>query len=390
MEDSSLCATMDALTSAVLFRFSDLSPPPALAANQQPGSSSYWTNKTGLVPFRKASHVPATTTGPDGALLPRCRHSLPHPSANSGSATADGEPGGRRTSDGADDLWSSPLVVRPGRHSLSNPKDVIRQARTEAAAPPSPAVVMPPPVPHHHHKPHRHSQQSIADKDGFGVVGVSACGDQAVAHAHTTTPCLAKDLSRANPDVIAKRMLASIAAHEEDVVASSADHDAEFVHRSFGSGDDRGAAAAASASASAPAGQAHALPHGLDGSHRRSRRISSVVRQLEDFDTALLRDAAALSENGSGIAVSGEVLRLGMPLPPSDLPERFYLEKVEPMAISSSSVVVPESAATDVHWDPKTKQWKRYAGDIPVGAEGMLWGVQLAVVFECGRRNLSS
>jgi hypothetical protein len=328
---------MDPLTSAVLFRFDETKAAVSINGSQIAGSLVPSTgsgpavaagvSKTGLVPFRKLSQLNSGAASAADGSLPRCRYSLPPAS----SLPIDGEQGGRKTSDGIGDAWVSPGVsVRPSRHSVTSSKEVIRQARHEAAALSHGA--QPPPVPPS--KPHRHSQNSLELRDA---------GDghsSAVAHA-----CLAKDLGRVQPEVLARRLLCTIEHHEDGSAAGSVND---------------GTATLTAVVSNNGALHAADVPHG-------GRRVSSVVRQLVDFDTALLRDAAALSTSGSSIAVSADVLRLGMPLPPSSLPERFHMEKVEPMAICGSTVMGPASdaahpGATDLQWDPKSKQWKRCVG----------------------------
>jgi hypothetical protein len=115
------------------------------------------------------------------------------------------------------------------------------------------------------------------------------------------------------------------------------------------------------------------------------------------------------------VVVSSEVLRVGMPLPPSTLPPRFYQEALEPVvqlllaptpgALHGTTAAVPLPAsgggsavsgvadlggpvgavAADVVWDARTKQWKRcVVGMKPSHAMPTSYPTDLKTTLVCG------
>lgn len=74
---------------------------------------------------------------------------------------------------------------------------------------------------------------------------------------------------------------------------------------------------------------------------------------------AALRDASGLSGRSS-VVISLYQLQKGMNTPPSELPLRFYQEKVVPLGLDTDAAIVrgKGDAGPQPKWDPKSKQWK--------------------------------
>lgn len=94
--------------------------------------------------------------------------------------------------------------------------------------------------------------------------------------------------------------------------------------------------------------------------------VPKTLMSDTEIDLASLRDAAGLSGR-TDVVVPLIQLQKGMQLPPTELPPRFFQEKIVPLGICSESngygvaakkLAESEPSGDHPHWDSKARQWK--------------------------------
>jgi hypothetical protein len=257
---------------------------------------------------------------------------------------------------------------------------VTGDAATAAAAAASPVAVTPPPM---------QGARSRAGSDGIRrsvskspLVAVpdddngrdrGRTSAAAVPPFHHRRASLSKDLHRVAPSELAHRLMEHIHSvdpaspmppwrlgHEapDSVTASSSESATASASDSIPF-SSAAPTVPTSSNASATAAAVPSADHGHHGNRDGPRRVSTILRNVEELDSVFTRDDACLAGK-SDVVVSLELLRRGMPPPPTTIPERFFQERIIPMyTAEAGGDAGAGNAASDIRWDPKSRQWKQ-------------------------------
>lgn len=88
-----------------------------------------------------------------------------------------------------------------------------------------------------------------------------------------------------------------------------------------------------------------------------SQLISKTILCDEALDAATMRDASGLSGR-TDVLIPLKQLKKGMQLPPTEIPTRFYQEKIQALGVVTPDTATDGSAQPC--WDAKSRQWKTY------------------------------
>lgn len=80
--------------------------------------------------------------------------------------------------------------------------------------------------------------------------------------------------------------------------------------------------------------------------------INHRIQADEECTPEALQDASGISGR-TDVIVPLSYLKKGMQLPPSEIPERFYKEKILALGVTT-----PGEVSVAPHWDAKSRQWK--------------------------------